>query len=446
MDAVGVYHTFTELFPTPFEFMVLYHLYSTDRATGFEYNDIRQAIRETARMPFGGGDGKEPQVEKNLKSLLRSFLERQPGKAGVYLLTPHAEKIIEIVLHRIDNPYLKFPLQKTFEDYFKWTEDTGSNLAELEKWYRLGFQDNARKVVLSHLEGLKQSVEDAIKDLNQVLETDHLSALQMLERFTTKFQFLSMQARQISAAISMKTDVHYQLRHMADNFRQEPFVSEHTSALTNTAWKTASRIKEEVYAFFERVDLQLGLINKKMAFASYKISELQESLKAQSQFKLKLKKTLAWLLEHSKADVKGWVQLPTQFPKKAHVYQKFQFNTLRYYDLGFLKNASAIDPGLDADYEATHRNAFEQELKDQLFIQQQVETWQQQLQTDQQLLLSEEMLSLAATLPNGVYLSVQAGYELIRNVDKRAVLSIKHTLQSDPSNTFHLWKTTIRNR
>lgn len=444
MDALSIYHTFDDLFPTRFEFMVIYHLHSMDRLEGFQYNEIKLAIRETARLPFWG-DAKEPQVEKTLKSLLRSFLERPPGKAGFYMLTPHAVKIIEIVLHRIDNPYLNFPLKKTFEDYFALPEDAESDIAHLEKWHRLGFQDNARKVVLSHLEGLKQAVEDAIKDLNLILEADHLSAVQMLERFTGHFLNLSMQARQITEAIKMKTDVYYRLRDIADAIHKKTSLRTSEQHIALEDWKKAEAIKGNVNAFFERVDQQLDLINTKMAFATTKITELQESFKAQSHFKMKLKKTLAWLLENSKPDLKVWLRLPEQFPAKERVFQRFQFHTLRYYDLGFLKKASPVDIVLDNAYEISQRDAFEQELKEQIMIQHQVESWQQKLNVDGHLNVSEEMLLLMEKLPESISLSVQAGYELIRNLGDNATLSIQNELHSNQTNTLHLWKTTVQN-
>jgi len=444
MDAVSICHTFDDLFPTQFEFMVIYHLHCMDRVEGFQYNEIKLAIRETAKLPFWG-DAKEPQVEKTLKNLLRSFLERPPDKVGFYLLTPHAVKIIEIVLHRIDNPYLRFPLKKTFEDYFALPEDAGCDIAHLEKWYRLGFQDNAQKVVLSHLEGLKLAVEDAIKDLNLVLEADHLSAIQMLERFTNHFLNLSMQARQITEAIKMKTDTYYRLRDIADAFHQKISFGTNEQSITQDDWNKVELIKGNVNAFFERVDQQLDLINTKMAFASTKITELQESFKAQSHFKMKLKKTLAWLLENSKPDLKGWVRLPAQFPAKERVFQRFQFHTLRYYDLGFLKKALPVDIVLDDAYEIAQRDAFEQELKEQIMIQHQVESWQQKLTVDGLVNVSEEMLLLMEKMPDSISLSVQAGYELIRNLGDNVTLSIQNELHSNHTKTLHLWKTTVQN-
>lgn len=438
-----IYLTYGELFPSEFEFLVLYHLYVNYPTSEMLYAEIKQAITDTSRLPYIT-TGKERQVERTFKSLLRTFIERVPSKFTHFILTPHAEKIVEIATQRINNPYLKFPLRDTFETYFTFPENAAQDINALKSWFKFGFQNNARQVVLGHLDGLKISVDDAVKALNQVLEADNLSAMQMLEQFSHNFQTLGDKARQITEAIKMKVDVHYRLRDLVDGF------SDNSSAATNNEsdygiWQhnrqTAFRIKEEVEIFFEKVDTQLDVINMKMAFAGAKISELQESLRTQSRYKISLKKLLLYLLENSKTDIKG-IHLPEKFPIRGLVLQKFRFRSIRYYDMGFLRKAKPFEQSTDAVYEENQRIQFEQELQKQVLIQQHCEQIRQALTIAKHIDLDKKLFDIMQQ-DDGLELGIQTGYEFIRNLSSENHIQIEEKLTSNQSNDIHLWKTTI---
>jgi hypothetical protein len=111
-----IFYTYNELFPSEFEFLVLYNLYTNYHSSEIQFSEIKQAIVDTSRLPFIT-TGKDRQIERTFKGLLRTFIERVPSKFNRFILTPHAEKIVEIATQRIYNPYLKFPLKDTFETY-----------------------------------------------------------------------------------------------------------------------------------------------------------------------------------------------------------------------------------------------------------------------------------------------------------------------------------------
>lgn len=450
IDPEKIFHAYSELFPNEFEFLVLYHLYRNYSSTEIQYAEIRQAILDTSKLPFFN-TGRDRQVERTVKTLMRAFIERVPGRFSQFVLTQHAERVVEIVTQRINNPYLKFPLKDTFELYFKLPENAGEDISNLKSWFRFGFQNNARQVVLGHLEGLKLSVDDAIKALNQVLEADDLSAMQMLERFSQHFQVLGDKARQITEAIGMKDNVYYQLRDVVNVF-SEKLDEALADVLVNNgetyqtlrqANQEASKIKEEVYAFFEKVDKQLHLINIKMAFAASKITELQESLRAQSHYKINLKKMLVYLLQNSLSDPQSWVRLPTEFPVKEIVQEKFRFKTLRYYDTGFLKRSRPFEQQEDMAYESDQRTSIELELAKQAQIQKYCEQAQNELEKIGKLDLGKKIFDIAQE-ENGLEIGIQTAYEFIRNLNTSAQLNIKHELESDAANTIHIWKTTVQ--
>lgn len=191
-----IYHAYSELFPNEFELLVLYHLYINYPSSEMQYSEVKQAILDTSQRAIIT-TGKERQVERIFKRLLRTFIERAPSRPSHFILTPHAEKMVEVVVHRIRNPYLKFPLKDTFETYFTLPDSATQDISVLKSWFKFGFQNNARQVVLGHLDSLKIAVDDAVKSLNQVLEADNLSAMQMLELFSGNFQILGDKARQV---------------------------------------------------------------------------------------------------------------------------------------------------------------------------------------------------------------------------------------------------------
>lgn len=443
-----IFYSYDELFPDAFEFMVLYHLYTNYPAQEIQFSELKQAIDDTDRLPFFATD-KNRQKERILKNLFRDFIERVPSKINCLVLTPHAERVIEIVTQRINNPYLKFPLKETFELYFNLPETVREDIDALKSWFRFGFQNNARQVVISHLEGLKLAVDEAIKSLNQVLEADSLSAMQMLEKFATHFGVLGDKARQISEAIQMKVYVHYELRNTIASYAEKAEEQLHTPisdlyGKMRNNWQTAITIQNEVHSFFGKIDQQLDLINHKMAFAGSKITELQESLRAQSTYKISLKKMLAYLLENSTPDSQHWVKLPDHFPVKDWVREKFRFHALRYYDLGFLKRAQPIEQVPDAAYEAEQRARFEQELSRQGLIQEHCEKAMADLHAAKQLDLSERIFDVLKQ-ENDLEIAVQMGYEFIRGLTPEADLKITKKLQSNEAETLHIWKVMIQN-
>lgn len=441
-----IHWAYSELYPTEFEFLVLYTLYVNYPSSEIQHAEIKQAIVDTSRLPFIN-TGKDPQIERIFKGLLRSFIERVPSKFNRFILTPHTERILGIAIQRINNPYLKFPLKDTFEKYFALPEGDMQDINELEGWFRLGFQNTAQQVVIGHLEGLKLSVDDAVKALNQILEADDLSAIQMLEQFSENFQTLGDKARQITEAIKMKVDVHYRLRDVVDKFAVRPAVQEN-GEVDYEAWQTKRRkalqIKEEVNAFFEKVDKQLDVINAKMAFASSKIAVLQDSFRTQSHYRINLKKMLVYLLENSRAQAPNGIKLPDSFPVRELVQEKFRFMSIRYYDVGFLKRATPFNQSEDTAYEESQRMQFEQELAKQAAIQKHCERIHAELSLSKRIELAEKLFEIMRD-DKSIEIGIQTGYEFIRNLPPNSSIEINEELQSH-DNDIHLWKTTIHHQ
>jgi hypothetical protein len=425
-----IFHAYGELFPSEFEFLVLYNLYINYSNSEIQYPDIKQAIVDTSRLPFIS-TGNDRQIERTFKGLLRTFIERAPSKSNSFILTPHAEKVIEIVTHRIHNPYLRFPLKETFETYFTLPESL-NEINALQSWYKFGFLNNARQVVTSHLDGLKISVDEAIKEINKVLEADNLTAIQMLEEFSKNFQILGDKARQITEAIKMKVEVHYSLRDIVDSF----------FATNPASGQIGTQIKKDVFNFFEKIDKQLDIINMKMAYSSTKIAELHESLRVQSRYKINLKKMLAYLLENSRPEPQSWIELPEAFPPKGLVQERFRLRALRYYDTGFLKRTVPFEQKRDSDYEEKQRILFEQELKKQITAKKYYELLRKKLYDIGKIELSSELLEIIQETED-LEIGILIGYDIVENQGSNEVITIKEQLKSNSENKFHLWTMDI---
>lgn len=452
INSEKIFQVYKDLFPDELEFLIIYTLYINKSATSedFEYAEIKYAIIDSSKLSFLT-TGKQIQVERVFKNLLGTFIERVPGNFNRFVLTPHAERLIEIVVHRINNPYLKFPLKETFETYFQLPDNAKEDISLLQRWFKFGFQNTARQVVIGHLEGLKLSVDQAIKDLNLVLETDDLTAIQMLEKFSVNFRTLGDKARQINEAIRMKDEVYYTLRDVVDSFILEadaynhPITDEehlHYKELEQKK-EVATAIKEEVYTFFDKVDKQLDLINSRLAFASFKITELQESLRAQSHYKMSLKKMLIFLLENSTSDINGLI-LPAQFPRKDVLQQKFRFRSLRYWDMGFLRKGQPFEQSSDEGYEEEERGRFEVELAKQELIQNLCEKALKDLSETKEFDLSARLFQIMEQ-EKSVEVVVQTGYEFMRSISNETEIHIEEKIQSDTNNNIQTWKVTLQN-
>lgn len=455
ISSVEKFHdVYTELFPESLEAMVLYCLYQEIKdstSKEFDFSVIKSAIHEVENLEFIKRS-RNIQNERLFKKLLNGFVERVTGQSHKFYLTTHAERVIEIVLQRIDNPYLKFPLKDTFESFFSLPENLDNDIDKLERWHRLNFINTSQQVVLSHLEALKMGVDYAVAELNKVLDTDALTAMQMLEHFSLNFQTLGDKARQVGEAIVMKDRVYYRLKSTVNVYmeRSEGLTNEslrdsqYNYEQLDAEYKRARHIREDISSFFTRIDNQLTIINKRIAFASNKITELQESLSAKSHYKVSIKKILIYLLNNSNWG-KPSALLPDNFPAKYTVRDQFRFYALRQWDLGFLKKGIPFRHTIDPAYELEQRNRFERELKQQQKIRDYTNVILEQVNKENRVDLSNQLMEIADQNASAE-MAVLSGHEVIRQINSHTKINVERRLISDATNTFHLWKISLQNK
>ena len=143
-------------------------------------------------------NGATPQIEKILKDLLHYFIKKPPETVSKYYLSDYAERFIQLLETKIDSPYRNFPLKKNFEKYFAIEFEEIEDFEELNRWFKQGFHDTSKRVILDHIESLQDEVESSIKKLNEILYSDELQAIEMVRLFVNEVLKISdLKQRQI---------------------------------------------------------------------------------------------------------------------------------------------------------------------------------------------------------------------------------------------------------
>lgn len=341
----------------------------------FSYNDIRDTILEIAPLL----NNTTPQVEKLLKDLLHYFIKKPPDTVSRYYLSDYAERFIQLIETKIDSPYRNFPLRKNFEKYFTVKFEEIEDFEELNRWFKQGFHDTSKRVILDHIESLQDEVESSIKKLNEILYSEELQAIEMVKLFANEFKGFGLKAEQIREALFLKNETLKNLKRASDLFYKKIEETKHFQSIEEQSlyeeiefkWKSASSIKEEVSVFFESIDKKLSRIHEQIVFASSKLKELEENFQYQSLFKINLRKLLQLVLETSKFNKNEGIQLHNDFPTKGIPHEKAQLFFSPKYDFDIETESLGIVPKKDIDYEQSKRVLIEKELE----IQEKIASW-----------------------------------------------------------------------
>lgn len=180
----------------------------------FSYNDIKNIVNEVTALT----NGATPQIEKILKDLLHYFIKKPPETVSKYYLSDYAERFIQLLETKIDSPYRNFPLKKNFEKYFAIEFEEIEDFEELNRWFKQGFHDTSKRVILDHIESLQDEVESSIKKLNEILYSDELQAIEMVRLFVNEFKNFGLKAEQIREALFLKDETLKNLKKTADYF------------------------------------------------------------------------------------------------------------------------------------------------------------------------------------------------------------------------------------
>lgn len=393
----------------------------------FSYNDIKNVITETALF----SNGTTPQIEKILKDLLHYFIKKPPETVSKYYLSDYAERFIQLLETKIDSPYKNFPLKKNFEKYFSVEFEEIEDFEELNRWFKQGFHDTSKRVILDHIESLQDEVELSIKKLNEILYSDELQAIEMVKLFVNEFRNFGLKAEQIREALFLKSETLKNLKNATDFFYTKIEEIKHFQTADERKhyqeleykWKSANKIREEVAAFFENIDRKLLRINDQIVFASSKLKELEENFQYQSLFKINLKKLLRLVLDTSNFDKNEGVCLHKNLPVKRIPFEKVQFFFTPKYEFNIEVERLGIIPQINIDYEQAERDKIENELQIQEKIASWVDLCKSRIRKDKELDYSKVFYEILDSEQN-IEIPLQVGFTLFQEVSNNKEFNV----------------------
>ncbi len=443
------------LIPNKIEGYVIIRLWqkikSNEIQEEFSYYDIRNVIDETVSFT----NGSTPQTEKILKDLLHYFIKKPPETVSKYYLSDYAERFIQLLETKIDSPYRNFPLKKNFEKYFSVEFEEIEDFEELNRWFRQGFHDTSKRVILDHIESLQDEIESSIKKLNKILYSDELQAIEMVKLFVDEFKNFGLKAEQIREALFLKNETLRSLKNASDFFYSKIEETKHFQTIEEEKrydeleykWKTANQIKEEVTAFFENLDKKLLRITNQIVFASSKLKELEENFQYQSLFKINLKKLLQLVLETSGFDKKEGILLHKDFPIKGIPYEKVQLFFSPKYEFNIETESLGIIPETNIDYEQAERAKIESDLRVQEKIASWVDICFSRIQKEKEFNYSSVFYEILDNEQN-IEIPLQVGFSLFQQLsnNKDFDVIIDKTIANPNRNDILTWNMKIHRK
>lgn len=414
----------------------------------FTRHEIQITLEEIAQLE----NMTEPRTERILQKLMHFHLKRSKEKSGRYYLSEHAKSFVLFIEHALNSPYRDFPLKKNFEKYFKLDADEIANITDFEAWHQQSFIAASKKVISEHLASLQDELEKAIDQLNTILHSDELSALDMAKEFAEVFQKLDEKREQISDALFYKDAVAIELKAVVNGFYDKIDAASHHQTEEETqafeklkdGSKRAQFIQGEVNRFFNSVDRSLERIEEQIRYSSTKLRELQENFKAQSRFKINLRKMLEMTIKESTYG-RDTLKLPEWLPQKGLPFEETKLFSIPYYDFELPYQNESLEASIDTDYEMEERAKVERELERQGRIAHWLGVLTQELVQKGQLFWPDRFFEIMET-EQDAETALQVGFELVEQVQTDADLHIEfsNTVSDRSQNDFSLWDMTIR--
>lgn len=331
----------------------------------FSYRDIETAVREAnANEP-----GAIPNTERILKVLLHYFIEHPPHQRNKFMLTDYAVKFIELIRDKLNSPYKRFPLRKTFEQYAKFKAESIENINDFRGWYERGFHKATKQTVLDHLDALKDEVNTSINELNSILNKDFKKAIEIAEKFTTVFNRIGEKADEIKDTLRLENVLDQEIHAVIDKYFEklesykhpENEIEQQEFYSLKDEYDEALLIKKSVFDFFQKVDERLAQLTEKVLFASSQLRNLQNNFRNHSRFRIHLKRFLEFALKEATFTKEGPI-LPVNFPRRRIPHEEFKFTHVPYYDSFITQQNEVIPAQIDNLYAQQENLKIEREL------------------------------------------------------------------------------------
>lgn len=393
----------------------------------FAQRDIEQAIKEATELEPGG----QPQTEKIIRVLLYYFIEHPLHKRYEYMLTDYAQKFVRLIKHKLDNPYKKFPLRKTFDRFAKFKAEGIHSIIDFRSWHELQFHETSRQTILDHLEALKDDVNSSIQRLNAILKDDSDSAMEMVGSFTTVFNQITAKSDQIKDTLRLGSVLEQEVEKVVTSFYEildaldipQNEEEEKEREERKNDYQEAFSIKESVSDFFQSVDDRLDLLTSKTLYASTQLKSLQDNFRNHSQFRINIKKFLRFTLEEAEHSKNG-PYLPAAFPLKKIPVETFLFVHVPYYESFGTNPNYVIIPQENEEYAKRENSKVLAELNKQESTAKLVKKYKTLLSEVRELDFTDHFYKILAT-ENDSEIAMNVGFELFQFANSHPEYKIK---------------------
>lgn len=442
------------LIPSRFEggylILSLYNkIKSGQLAEVFTTHDIK-IILEQISKEF---DEPLPQTERLIKNLLHFILRTETSSYGKYYLTDHAVRLVELMSHKINNPYKNYPLKESFDKHFNVRLKDMQSINDLELRFGSEFVAGHKRIINDHMESLEDELTAAYGNLNQILQSNEKNATVLVKRFVTIFKTFGEKAEDISNAIAAKDRFMKTLRFQVDEFYNKvakfkhPETEQEKEELNKYRedWRKAADILKDLDNFFQTVDIKINNIRRQILHASDKLGELHENFTSRSNFRLYIKRMLALALKQASYGKDG-VKFNGNLPLKTIFQEETQLFYPEHYPFDLPHENVIVEIPRDLLYETEQRKEIEREIKSQEIINAWVVEGKSRL-TKGDVDINEFMEEITSkgndlmiALPVAMELTEYAGQEEGLNIE------IKRDLQILNTSGMYLWKMNLQNR
>ena len=382
----------------------------------FSYQDIEQAINEATQIEVGA----TPQTERILKTLLHYFVEHPINQRYKYMLTDYAIKFVKLIDNKLNSPYRKFPLRRTFQRYADFKIETIHDINDFKSWYEQGFHYTSQQTILDHLEALKDEVNSSIQELNAILNEDFDSAAEIAEKFSIIFKGIGEKSEEIEDTLKLGSTLLEEINKVTGSFYRKIELFKHPETETEqaefdqlqSAYDDAVKIKNAVADFFQQVDERLEQLTGKALFASTQLKNLQDNFRNQSKVRINVKRLLEFTLKEA-SYTKDGLTLPETFPLKRIPHESFRFIGVPYYDSFGTKKNYIIPPQIDVQYAKKEGLRVKKELFHQEQTAKLVRHYKTLLQQQKELDFTDHFQQILAT-ESDPEIAMNVGFELFQ--------------------------------
>lgn len=451
MNNLDLYNKYDLLIPSKFDggYLIIAldeKIRSGDLDGSFTSKEIDDTLRDICNRFQQDSVRQWSRIKDNL---LHFFIRNDSEEPGKYYLTDYAKGVLDMMRHKLENPYKNHPLKKSFEISFFLRLNEIKNIEDLERKFGRLFILGPKKVITDHLEGLEDELRDAYRTLNDLLNNDTQDAANLVKAFALTFRKFGERAEDITNAMRSKDKFFKDLQVAVDAFyakiEQARFSDDETEkSMLVKNWETAREIYNDIKDFFNTVDRKISAAKRQIYNASEKLSELQEYFSTRANHRVQIQKLLALFLQKASYSEDG-VALESNFPLKPLVFEQEKMLFLRHYEFANKKANTIMIIPADEAYEKEERNKIEIEISRQHIINDWVEKAKNKLETAKQISLGELM---NAILIEGKDLSIAYGVasQMIAFVSEvpNVQIDITHELTTLQHNNLALWKTTLR--